>query len=498
MAARAPYASLSARSGGSPMPTPAGSRRPERRRRLGAALLILTLVASCGGGAEEPASGGARPPVLVLAIDGLEWDVLLPLLAEGRLPTLAGLMERGAFGFLETLVPTKSPRIWGTVATGKMPEEHGITDFVKPPSGPATLPVLLTSHDRKAKAWWDILGDRGLESDTIGWWSTWPAEPVAGRMVAQTNTKDRKFGPILELRDGEEQRLGLTWPAAEEKLVVELFEAHDASIDEHLEAIFGDPGELSELEQQRVDILAWSLRADLTYLELARRRAAEGDPPAVTAVYVGLTDVVAHRFWAALHPEDFPLEADSQEVRRFGHMIPAAYEYVDARMGELISLYPTDTTVLVVSDHGMSSKPLNVERYDWSAVVPPVTGHHPDGEPGILIAAGRGIRRRPAPAPLPRLAREDLESLGGVADVCPTLLALLGLPAGEDMAGRVLTGLLDPELLERGLPAPVPTHDDPAWVARRARLAELNVENVERLEQLRSLGYLGDEAEGDE
>ena len=45
-------------------------------------------------------SATARPRVLVVGWDGATWDVLRPLLAQGRLPHLARLLDRGAHGVL--------------------------------------------------------------------------------------------------------------------------------------------------------------------------------------------------------------------------------------------------------------------------------------------------------------------------------------------------------------------------------------------------------------
>jgi predicted AlkP superfamily pyrophosphatase or phosphodiesterase len=95
-------------------------------RRLVLAITVLTLGAASCASPPEPAS----PPLLLLGIDGLEWDVVLPLVESGDLPVIAGLLQRGTAGKLATLSPTLSPVIWTTVATGKMPAKHGIQHFV--------------------------------------------------------------------------------------------------------------------------------------------------------------------------------------------------------------------------------------------------------------------------------------------------------------------------------------------------------------------------------
>ena len=69
--------------------------------------------------------------VILLGIDGLEWEVLSPLVASGRVPNLARFLERGASGEIYTTLPTYSPILWATIATGKTRNEHGIRGFAQ-------------------------------------------------------------------------------------------------------------------------------------------------------------------------------------------------------------------------------------------------------------------------------------------------------------------------------------------------------------------------------
>ena len=153
----------------------------------GIALVVLA-GQGCGAG-EAPDREPAGPPTIFFAIDGLEWSVLQPLLADGRLPAIASLMARGSFGRLRSMTPTLSPVIWTSVATGKRRERHGIDHFIytgRGPAGPETH--YYTSGHRRTKAFWNVLSDHGRVVHCFGWWITFPAEPINGVMVSQTNT----------------------------------------------------------------------------------------------------------------------------------------------------------------------------------------------------------------------------------------------------------------------------------------------------------------------
>ena len=449
---------------------------------------VLLALAACSGGPRPP----ERPPILLLAVDGLEWDVLLPMVQRGEVPALRGLMERGVFGRLETLNPTASPIIWTTIATGKAPDDHGIHGFVYPDEEGGLQ--LYTSADRQVKAFWNVLTDQGLDAAVLGWWITWPAERVRGLMVAQTNTEaavgvDEKHrlkkGALLEDAPGQ------VWPPAEEARVLELLRQVDAGLDGILEREYGLPaGALPEPEARLVEATRWSLRADETYLRVALDRLARGKAPAVTAVYTGGTDVIGHRFWRHAFPEQFETQVPPDRVERFGGLLQASYRRVDRVLAELLELLPSDATVLVVSDHGMHAVQTDAPFGPDDDLVSLLSGHHPDAPAGVVLAAGSGICPPAQGLAIDALAAQDVPSVASVLDVTPTLLALLGLPVGADMAGRARTEWICPQWLERHPVRFVATHDTPQWQEQRARLRAQSSDLEERLDQLRGLGYV--------
>ena len=428
-----------------------------------------------GSGAAEPAPAALpRPaPIVLMGADGLEWDVLLPLLRAGRLPAMAALMNRGTYGLLHTMRPTLSPVIWTTIATGKMPAEHGILDFVKPWKAGAT-PELYTSRDRKTKAFWNILSDYDRRVAVVGWWVTAPVEPINGVMVAQTNTAEQF------------DATGQVHPPDRCEAIMAMFVQTEASMSELTEQIFGPfRYPLSPLGERLWGRCRWSFRADATYLRIAKQLLAEDEPYDLLAVYFGASDVVGHRFWRYMMPDRYKKPPAPKQIANFGEVIKDYYVYLDGVLGQLVALAGPNARVILLSDHGM--KMFNTDgQYNQDDPLGKVnSGHHLAGEAGVIIAAGPGVARTASASEARRLERYDLQPLATVLDVTPTLLALLDIPVGEDFAGRVSQKLIDSQFLAAHLVKTVPTHDTEEWLQAHQTEAGPLAGQDERLEQLR-------------
>lgn len=109
----------------------------------------------------RPVPVAARAPrhrkVLCLGLDGMDPQLLERFLADGILPHLARLRDRGDFQPCGTTVPPQSPVAWSTFITGLDPGGHGIFDFIH--RDPATmLPALSLAETRPPRDYFR-LGD---------------------------------------------------------------------------------------------------------------------------------------------------------------------------------------------------------------------------------------------------------------------------------------------------------------------------------------------------
>ena len=116
----------------------------------------------------------------VLASREMHW-LLIDRYFEG-VPALARLVERGVMGNIATLQPCLSPLLWTSIATGKLPDKHGILGFVEPDGGGGVR--LSTSSSRKTKALWNIISQSEMRANVIGWYASHPAEPINGVCVS--------------------------------------------------------------------------------------------------------------------------------------------------------------------------------------------------------------------------------------------------------------------------------------------------------------------------
>jgi hypothetical protein len=467
------------------------TRRLAISRVLAALSIWASLTSSgCHDVPEPVAPSGPSHPAVLIGIDGLEWSTVLTLVRAGRMPTLAGLIERGSAGELVVTKPTLSPILWTSIATGVGSKKHGIRGFVrgkqamKDESGRAA--TLNTSNERRVKAFWNILTDANRRVHTIGWWLTYPVEKINGVMVAQVNTVTpamRRAGQGIWKGTLVEGLAGQVHPPKRESEILALVPRVDAGSAGLVRAIFGDlPGERFPGPARMMEESLWAFRADSLYHRIALDVLAKDGPFDALAIYLGGADVIGHRFWRHAYPDDYRFAPDSDEHAAYGKVLEDYYAYLDGVVGSLVDAAPSDANILVVGDHGMTA----IRRANRFRK-PALSGGHLGGPPAVLIASGPDIRTAEA---LPADSRPP--TLGSILDVAPTLLALADVPVGRDMDGEPITAILRPEFLRDHPIGAVARHTESGWYENRPKPVADDSGNSERLEQLRALGYLAD------
>ncbi len=125
-----------------------------------------------------------KPVVVLLALDGADWALIDPLIAQGKLPLFKELKQTGAWGALRTATPAKSPVIWTTIATGKVPGKHGVEDFRATRINSRGKHPLSSSLDIREPMLWEMLESQGRRSVLVNWYLSFPPQPLRGVNVS--------------------------------------------------------------------------------------------------------------------------------------------------------------------------------------------------------------------------------------------------------------------------------------------------------------------------
>jgi hypothetical protein len=400
--------------------------------------------------------------IVVLGIDGFDWNIIDPLVAAGRMPVMKRLQEMGTRADLLTLVPLeKSPVIWATIATGKLPEERG-RGFLVPSEGGA--PQSYASWQRTSRAFWNILPDHGFSVSVLGWLETWPAEEVGGTIVSdyvqydtagRTKSEAHRTHPASLFEEIQPLIVHSDDLPAEK---VESFITRDRAVDP------ADPG-----IERGLNDLRWILAGDLTFTSLARdflRHRTED----VMAIYLRGPDAACHKFWGDRENlERGHLTVGLASV--FGETVDRYFEETDRMIGEILAeIDLARTTLVLVSDHGFQG---GRRGLDGSARL----GIWMHRELGTLLVAG----------PFAAGAGERVEG-ARVQDVLPTILHALELPVAGDMDGAVALSLLGPRGGRNREVETIPTYETGEGPRVPAVVDTAVAEEIGR--RVRSLGYV--------
>lgn len=389
-------------------------------RAASALALGLTLGAglwTCARAGEKP-----RPKVLLIGVDAGEWDVLGPLLDQKKAPNFARLRDEGAAGRMRSLEPlTKSPIIWASIATGKVPSKHGVLDFMtkrreaKARSGEAPKESPTTSNLWRARPVWEILGSLGKKVGVVGWWTTWPAQPVNGFLISDYVQYDTGSWPARDTRR--------TYPESLDSLAKALRRTPEsvswAEVFQFVPPF--DTTHVTARQEALVHDLKWIYAGDMTFHAIAMH-LYKAQHPDFFAVYFRGVDEMSHRYWDLDIPGEFSPPLTDAEYHWIKNLIPNYYVFTDRLIGEYMKESDSGTNVIVCSDHGFMGGGHGVMAHKLD---------------GMIFLMGPGVKHG--------------SNVTGatVLDVTPTVLALFGLPTAQDMDGRPMEDALQPSIVRK-------------------------------------------------
>ena len=412
--------------------------------------------------------------ILLIGLDAADWLIMDPLIEQGRLPHLARLKRKGAWGNLQSSPPLLSPIIWTSIGTGKPPEKHGIADFLIVDTRTGQQ-VPISRLSRKVKALWNIYSDFGLSADIIGWWATWPGERIHGHMVTERISYN-----LFNLSEEDFAEEGKTYPnELFQEIKPLIVAADDISYEETKNFIHISKNEYKEAWKEaesgkrfdnRINHLRKIIASTKTFhnisLHLLQKEQAD-----LFSVYFEGIDTICHRFMLYMPPQ--LNRVSSEDFRMYRDAVENFYVFQDKLVGELLEAVGSETTVMVISDHGFYSgakRPMS-KPDDFTTGAP--EWHQPIG---IIILSGKWIKPG-------RIAGAS------IFDVTPTLLYLSGLPIPEDMIGKPLIPAISSEFKDSFPMTQIDSYEKVNPI-RHEKVPRSSKIDKQRMEELRALGYI--------
>lgn len=409
-------------------------------------------------------SANKKNKILVIGWDAADWNVINPLIKQGKMPALQKLMQGGSFGRIQTLDPPLSPMLWTSIATGFRADKHGIGGFVEPtPTGDGLRPVTTTS--RKVKAIWNILNQEGWKSNVVAWWPSNPAEPINGVMVSNLyQVATKALGENWSMPNGTIHPEAMADEMKEFRV-----HPHEITLEMAIPFIPNLANDI-ELRQAPKTLSVLKTLANAATVHAASTFLMEETEWDFMAIYHDAIDHFCHIAMKYFPPRR--REIPEKDYEDFKDVVEAGYRFHDMMLQRTLELTDENTTVILLSDHGFYSdhqRPLSIPREPSG----PAVEHSPYG---IFVISGPGIKKN--------------HSISGasIIDITPTILYHAGLPVGQDMEGKVLYSCFENAVAAQfidsweNVPGDSGQHDpllreDP-WAAQEA------------LQQLVELGYI--------
>ncbi len=290
------------------------------------------------------ADGGLK--MIVIGLDGASPLILEDMVSQGDLPTFAAMMDQGCFGELTSLTPIFSPMIWTSISTGKMPDKHGVRDFLN-----------ASYLDIKAKTVWEIFEEEGGKTGIYEWLCTWPPVKLNGFLVPGWLARNSLTYPtslqfIKDIKtagkSGAENASRIQLGIAVLKAVkhgVKLSAVTDLATLYVYNGLF-KPSR-AEIHYKKY-LMALEMDSNIFEYLLATEK------PEYAFYYHQTIDPISHVYWQYFDNDGFEDVTDA-EVKEFGEVIHGAYREMDRSLGHLLGRLGPETQVMIISDHGFQS-----------------------------------------------------------------------------------------------------------------------------------------------
>lgn len=254
----------------------------------------------------------------VFGIDGASYDLMEKFMAEAKLPAFEKLKEKGIYGKLNSTVPPHTAPGWMSAFSGVNPGMHGIYQFWDT-QAKNYVGKFMGSVDMGVPAVWDILNQYGKKTGVVNVPMTHPPKKLDGFMITWPLSNTLRY----------------TYP---EDLLIKIAQSGGHYVNDLTIMCDGKPDYINmaiEVTKKRVKTLEFLLN---NY---------EWDFMSVVFTEI---DRVSHFFWHYMDAES--PEYQKQIEDRLRTAVEDIYTETDRALGKILELLPSNTALLVLSDHG--------------------------------------------------------------------------------------------------------------------------------------------------
>lgn len=265
-----------------------------------------------------------RGRVIIVGMDGATQQILQPLIAKGKLPTLAKIQREGVAGPLWSVTPPITPAAWSSFYTGKEPGKHGVYEFLyRRRDSYLKAPVNFSSI--RGRKFWNYADEAGLRTCLFNLPLLYPTQPIHGVAISGLLTPDhvRDFAQPPGILEEIEEKVGRPYVLS-------------------AGAVY-KKGNVGRILDEFHRVLDYHIRSGL-YL-------FEKEPWDIFFGHLMVTDSMQHELWHVLDPSHSA--HDPAEAAEHMPRIEAIYERIDREfLAPLVERVDDETSLVVMSDHG--------------------------------------------------------------------------------------------------------------------------------------------------
>lgn len=240
--------------------------------------------------------------VVIIGLDSASWNLLMPWIKEGALPTFNKLIDRGVYDYLRSSDPPVTFPAWKCYSTGKNPGKLGVYSFVGLDKENRDM-KFHTGSDFKEKEIWEYLSDYGIKSCVINMPGTYPPKKINGIVISGT--------PVLGPSYAYPEEVMKDLNKLEYKVHPEIYPGtrNDEQEHEHLKKLISSRFDIAKIIMNKYEIDFWHL----------------------TIFYI---DKIQHSYF------------------KNKSILKDYWQFIDTKIGEFLEEFEEDINLFLMSDHG--------------------------------------------------------------------------------------------------------------------------------------------------